>query len=260
MTILSDSEQDQGERGPPNVLTINKDYAKKYQERKQREELSKLQEKYQSSDDSDVDSESDVEEDETGELLTPAIDAQILNTISAIKAHDPSVYDKERVFFDSKELAKREKEWKKNKRDKKLTLLQYQHEQTATGKVEEEGDEEDFGKPKTYQQEQDDLKKEFQQAIGSQEHNNRNNECDDLLLIKKTKSSEQVKREEEEYRKFLLENLAKNEHSPKTHMSSWLQENQENLDPDERFLVNFVLNRGWVDPKGSKKQAELEAG
>jgi protein KRI1 len=38
-------------------------------------------------------------EDEDGELVTPAIENQILKTISLIKSKDPSVYDSSKSFF-----------------------------------------------------------------------------------------------------------------------------------------------------------------
>jgi hypothetical protein len=43
-------------------------------------------------------SESEIE-DEDGELVTPALDTQILRTISLLKAKDPAVYDPKVNFF-----------------------------------------------------------------------------------------------------------------------------------------------------------------
>ncbi|KAI9511455.1 Krr1-domain-containing protein [Russula earlei] len=83
-------------------LTINEHYAKAFQRRKEREELTKLKERYGSDADTDdldsydSDSESDESEDEDGEELTPALDAAILRTLARIKARDPGIYDTDR--------------------------------------------------------------------------------------------------------------------------------------------------------------------
>jgi protein KRI1 len=49
-------------------------------------------------DDSELSSSSD-EDDETGELLTPAMDAQIMRTLLALRSKDPSVYDENTKFY-----------------------------------------------------------------------------------------------------------------------------------------------------------------
>ena len=220
-------------------LKVNKDYAKRFNERKQREEKSRLEEKYgsaSSDDDDSEDSESMAEEDEDGSLLTPAVDAQILTTISAIRAQDPALYDPTKSFFDESALEKTEKEWKRKER--KLTLLDYQHQQLANGQLPSDEEEETR---KTFKEEQEDLKKDFKDALHEESD-------DDLLLVKKEKTVEASQREEEEYRQFLLENLSKAEQSSQT-MEKWLKFNQvrDQLDPNERFLIDFVLSRGWVD-------------
>jgi protein KRI1 len=48
---------------------------------------------------SDSDSEDDEEEDEVGELITPEVDAQILKTISSIRAKEEKIYNPETNFF-----------------------------------------------------------------------------------------------------------------------------------------------------------------
>ncbi|KAI0295298.1 hypothetical protein BC826DRAFT_292598 [Russula brevipes] len=98
----TDSEDENNQ----HELAINEHYAKAFQYRKEREELTKLKEKYGSDADTDdassggSDSESDESEDEDGEELTPALDAAILRTLARIKARDPVIYDAGRHVFD----------------------------------------------------------------------------------------------------------------------------------------------------------------
>lgn len=86
-----------------NKLSLNSDFAKKYDDRKRREILGSLgrdaleeleEEIAQESEDSEED-----EEDEFGELLTKKMDKQISNTFLALRNKDPAIYDKSTVFF-----------------------------------------------------------------------------------------------------------------------------------------------------------------
>ncbi|EJK67062.1 hypothetical protein THAOC_11951, partial [Thalassiosira oceanica] len=73
-------------------LEINADFAREYSIRKRREELTKHR---TGEDDSSVVSDSsDSSEDEEGELLTPHLDVQILQTLQALRRGDERVYDK----------------------------------------------------------------------------------------------------------------------------------------------------------------------
>ncbi|CAI2164808.1 298_t:CDS:10 [Funneliformis geosporum] len=106
--------------GEPIKLTINSEYAKKYELRKKDEELSKLKEKFGDMSDVDTDSSStSEEEDEFGELVTPEVDAQIMKTIVAIKSKDPKVYDSQSNFFADEEIQKAHHQWLDKQQKKK---------------------------------------------------------------------------------------------------------------------------------------------
>jgi protein KRI1 len=74
------------------------------------------------------------------------------------------------------------------------------------------------------------------------------------LLVKRPKTAEQLAKEEEDYRAFLLENLSKSENARES-MGDWLSYKADRdgkstaraADPEEAFLIDFVLSRGWVD-------------
>lgn len=207
-----------------------------------------------SSDVSDSDSESDYIEDEDGELVTPAIDAQILRTLAEIRARDQKIYDPQSKFFDEHELKNAEEAWVKRKlaEGEKVTLTDYQRQRLLSGKLVDEEEEEEYydeeeEQPLTHFEEQENLKKAFKSALEMSE----DEEADDLFT-KRPKTAEQLAKEEEDYRSFLLENLSKSENARES-MGDWLSYKADNgqamtsADPEERFLIDYVLSRGWVD-------------
>ena len=95
-------------------LKVNQDFEKKFNHRKQREELHRLTEKY--GDDlsalasqtrerlgieggEDDDSEN-TDEDDDGELLTADMDCKIMKTLALIRKKDPMVYQSDVKFFE----------------------------------------------------------------------------------------------------------------------------------------------------------------
>ncbi|CAI2165293.1 15134_t:CDS:10 [Funneliformis geosporum] len=137
--------------GEPIKLTINSEYAKKYELRKKDEELSKLKEKFGDMSDVDTDSSStSEEEDEFGELVTPEVDAQIMKTIVAIKSKDPKVYDSQSNFFADEEIQKAHHQWldkqqKKKSEAKPMHLKDYHRKILLENGAEEiKAEEEDY--------------------------------------------------------------------------------------------------------------------
>lgn len=122
-------------------FNINETYAKRFEHNKRREELQKLESKYGShfrahhnnddgeseleEDSESTDSESDVEEDETGELMTPELDAQILKTISNIRAQKEEIYDPNTSYFTEEQMKKINENWKNKIEEQKRVCLDY---------------------------------------------------------------------------------------------------------------------------------------
>ncbi|CAG8763231.1 7817_t:CDS:10, partial [Cetraspora pellucida] len=166
------------------ILTINEEFAKKYEERKRGEELSKLKEKYGDLDPDEEEDSSSEEEDEYGELVTPEIDSQIMKTISAIRNKDPKVYDKHSNFFAEEEIQKAQKNW--------------------------------------------------------------------LDKQQKKKTAEELKAEEDDYQAFLLESMTGNSKDPEF-INQWQNyKNDPTVDKDEAFLIDYILNRGWIDKNATR--------
>jgi protein KRI1 len=287
LNILGDDE------GNDNFsLSINSSYAKRYDDIKKKQEMSQLEDKYKAKlqmkgitkisndaegdeDSSDyTDSESDEEEDDEGELLTPAVDAQILKTLSEIRARSEKVYDPSTKFFDEAELAKIDQEWRKKHAEKSksiskpdskpsFTVKDYQRERILSGKVLESEDEEEEPQPLTHVQEQELLKAEMKKAFSADVDEYEGEEGSFGILNVKVKTEEEIAEEEEEYRNFLLENLASSENA-KLSMGEWLSYREEHDGvsrkegkskkqlTDDDFLIDYVLNKGWVDKQASK--------
>ncbi|KAJ3289439.1 hypothetical protein HDU79_004064 [Rhizoclosmatium sp. JEL0117] len=256
------------------AFNINKDFATKYEERKKAEEISFLKdrygENYDEGDDDEDDSESDEEEDENGELLTKELDLQILKTIGLIRSKAPEVYNPEKVFFTGDDLKKSEESWKEKQEEKKaqgkkMTLKDYHRQRLLEGGGLEEDDEDenDVEEPvtKTYLEEQEDIKKSFKMALGDDD----DDEEDDLLasvddskksgglFTVRQKSKAELDQEEADYKSFLVQNIKKD-----GVLNEWAEfgEGKEEAiaDPNEKFLMDFILNKKWVDEEGDESK------
>ena len=95
--MFDDDDDDDGpEVTTDATLGLNKDYAARFENRKKKQELARLQQLHGDQDDSE-DAES---EDEDGELLTPDLDLQIFKTIDKIRAKDSGLYDPSKQWFE----------------------------------------------------------------------------------------------------------------------------------------------------------------
>lgn len=200
--------------------------------------------------DSDDDSsayDSDEEEDDDANLLTPAVDSQIFRTIAAIQAKDPRVYEDTKFFEENEESSVSMN--KKKPTDKKITLKDYERDMLLKhgGFVDDEDYEANVGM--THRQEQEQLRNAFKAAVDSDAEQE---EDEDDFLMQKTKTAEEKKQEEDDYRKFLLDNMKNDEHSKKAFEEWSNYKENPNVKPEDAFLMDYVLNRGWVDKKSEK--------
>ncbi|KZT04845.1 Krr1-domain-containing protein [Laetiporus sulphureus 93-53] len=249
-------------------FTINEHYAKAFEYRKEREELAKLKEKYGSDieedDAEEEDSEEDESEDEDGEELTPAVDAAILRTLARIRRKDPSIYEKDKDVF--------EEEWQKTgdasiarvQKDKSKPLRMRQHAIASALKPESRSS---SPEPLTHVQEQAALRQEtiaaFHTAVAEDD--------DDGFLIPRDKTKDDIEREEEEYRAFLEREVGEDlkeivtvemtevevtneEEGEKAEKKKKKKKRKEEgkvqkskREEDREFLMNYILNRGWID-------------
>ncbi|KAG2108602.1 KRI1-like family C-terminal-domain-containing protein [Suillus clintonianus] len=291
--MLSDSDTEDIQ-----TLTINEHYAKAFEYKKEREELAKLKEKYGSDFEEDEDEETDSEdaesEDEDGEELTPAVDAAILRTLARIKKKDPAIYNTENIIFEEEQertavRAPQVQTRKIKDKSKPLTFRQA----TLASALEANISRSPTPEPHipTHTEEQRRLRDETRDAF----HTAVNESDDDGLLIPREKTKDELEHEEEEYREYLkhavgedLEGLIEIDNSGigagtenseegagekkkrKTKIKGNEAKGISKQEADQEFLMNYILNRGWVDksarrlptykeivkPKSTKRKAK----
>ncbi|GIJ84376.1 KRRI-interacting protein 1 [Aspergillus pseudoviridinutans] len=231
------------------AFKINEDYARRFEHNKKREELQKLESKLgktsalgkrrdRDEDDSDgsEESSSDEEEDEDGELVTPAVDAEIMATLNAIRSKDPRVYDKDAKFYTALEEEENSNTGNTEEKQKPMTLRDYHRQNLLSGANLEEDDTSDA--PKTYAQEQEELKNAIvkeMHATADQPGVDEDKDEDGGFLIRKstTKSASEPKEE--------------------------IKLDVENADKDpETFLSNFLSSRAWI-PAGRSELQPFES-
>lgn len=273
--MLSDSDTEDIQ-----TLTINEHYAKAFEYKKEREELAKLKEKYGSDFEEDADEETDSEdaesEDEDGEELTPAVDAAILRTLARIKKKDPAIYNTENIIFEEEQertavRAPQVRERKNKDKSKPLTFRQAVLASAVEANTSRSPTPE--AHILTHTEEQHQLRDETRAAF----HTAVDESDDDGLLVPREKTKDELEREEEEYREYLrhavgqdLEGLIEVENSEidaeaktseegagKRKKSKSKKKGNESKgmskqEADQEFLMNYILNRGWID-KSAKR-------
>ncbi|KAL4815208.1 KRI1-like family C-terminal-domain-containing protein [Aspergillus spinulosporus] len=232
----SDSENESGgvSLGDSGAgFKINEEYARRFEHNKRREELQQLEAKLGKSEDEEEESSEDEDEDDDAELATEAVDAEIMETIKAIRSKDPRVYDKNAKFYHSLDEDGAGPQ-KREEKQKPMTLRDYHRENLLSGAnvAEDEPD-----APKTYAQEQDELKsaivKEMHAAADAEEAGS--GEEDEGFLV----------------RKSAPEQASKRQAAPELDV--------ENADKDpETFLSNFMSSRAWLQHSNSLQPFESD--
>ncbi|EGC41067.1 ribosome biogenesis protein Kri1 [Histoplasma capsulatum var. duboisii H88] len=254
----NDSSDDGGAllgNGNNNIgFKVNEEYAKRFEYNKKREEIQQLEDKYgkttglgkrkkladdgaDTSDGSEEDegessSESEDEDDE-GVLATEDLDREIFDTLNAIRSKDPRVYDANVKFYSEIKETEDELESSSAKKEKPMFIRDYHRENLLRGGAngsEKEAEEE----PKTFAQEQADLKREIiKEMHATNDASDGGSEGEDEeggFLIPKTKPT-----------------------VPDITKAPVLDVESADKDP-ETFLSNFLKSRAWVPTEKSKFQ------
>ncbi|OBZ65900.1 Protein kri1 [Grifola frondosa] len=259
---------DDSETESIHTLTINEHFAKAFEYKKEREELAKLKERYGSDAEEDEEDSEDSEEaeseDEDGEELTPAMDAAILRTLARIKRKDPSIYEQGNdVFEEEKQKTGDVKLSTKLPKDKSKPLTMRQH---ALASALNPASRSPSPEPLTHVQEQSALRSETIAAF----HIAVEDEDEDDLLVPREKTKDEIEREEEEYRAFLEREVGEDirglvsidaqdedtgafasvEEEPVKAKKARREKGdvkKTRHEEDQEFLMNYILNRGWID-------------
>eukprot|EP00921_Rhytidocystis_pertsovi_P008297 GHVQ01013607.1.p1 GENE.GHVQ01013607.1~~GHVQ01013607.1.p1 ORF type:complete len:625 (+),score=97.46 GHVQ01013607.1:430-2304(+) len=229
--------QDDGE--PDNHLVINKKFARKYEATQRKQDLARGKFMLEDTTDSD-DSET---EDEDAALLTSEVDKKISSTLCRIRQKDPSVYNQtENIFSDADFDDDDNPATRNNSATKAVTYKDHVREILTRDGPEAFAEEEDTlnmkrSKPAgliPYAKEQDLLRRDFLKAAI----------CDgeDNLFLQKTKDTEEAKADEQSYNEFL-----KNNRDGAQDLANKFWATNEDLDSDEKFLRDFLVNEMWRD-------------
>ncbi|KAF8937952.1 KRRI-Interacting protein 1 [Dissophora ornata] len=265
------------------TFTINKQFADKYDSSKRGQEISAIRDKYGPMDESRLaliaqrqhkygytknadydydsyDSEDDEEEDEVGELITPEVDGQIMKTIGLIRAQDPKIYEATSHFFIPSEMEKARKQWKEKqaeeKKNKPMNLQDYHRKVLMEdgGIVDEEEEDKKIKDESemTHVEQQEYLKREMKNAFMAGDDDDEGNEDADSFFTQKAKTKEDEEAEEEDYKRFLMESMGSKKGGAEAFQDWREYKNGPKMDKDEAFLMDYILNRGWID-KSQKK-------
>ncbi|KAM5450955.1 Kinetochore protein Spc24 [Microsporum audouinii] len=227
-------------------LNVNKEYARRFEYNKKREEMVQLENKLgkrplpkgkpsadEEEDEEESDSEDSEEEDDVAELVTEALDEEIAATLQAIRSKDPKVYDPNAKFYtvlgdtENAEGGKPESA----KGEKPMFLKDYHRRNLLSGP---DVDDDDEDAPKTYAQEQEDLKRSILKEMHSTAENGEQDdeEEDEGFLVRKEKAP-----------------------VPKSDRPTITEKDVAEADQDpETFLSNFMASRAWVPTQKSSFQ------
>ncbi|KAK0550561.1 Kinetochore protein Spc24 [Tilletia horrida] len=259
---------------PSNDLKVNQAYADRFTHNKRRAELDALREKFgdqaELPDDSETDSEEDETEDEDGEQATADVDAALMRTLARIKNRDQDIYDSNQRIFESEhqrvletdpKASQSNQKKEQRSKEKRMTLQDYQRQRVeeliktsadparaladaTTNPARQVYLDQDV-KPQTHVQEQEDLRRQVTAAfhdagaadgdgddLGIKAEQDDDDDNDDFFKPKKSK----VKVEHgDDDAKSVLQPAKKG------------KKGKGKEADDEAFLMNYVLNRGWVD-------------
>jgi protein KRI1 len=169
------------------------------------------------------------DEDEEGELVTEALDSEIHATLNAIRSKDPRVYDPNVKFYS--ELKEDKGTDNQEKKEKPMYLRDYHRQNLLSGANINEDEE----TPKTFAQEQEELKRTVVQEMhaAAEDNDSDDEDMDDeggFLIPKSTQVPEDSRPEVQ------------------------LDVEQADKDP-EKFLSDFMSARAWIPSKSSRFQA-----
>lgn len=194
-----------------------------------------VEEKY-GDDMSDEDDSTSEEEDDAADLATADLDAEIFATLDAIKKKDPRVYDPNSTFYTPFDPDTAPAADDATKKEKPMYLADYQRKKLLEG-ADGQDDEEDDAPPRTYAQEQQDLKNSLvnqMHAVGDDESDE---DADDGFLVKKANGVHTDMPAARTSRKITNVDIESADRDPET------------------FLSNFMAARAWVPDESARFKA-----
>uniref|UniRef100_UPI0037E8248A protein KRI1 homolog n=1 Tax=Semicossyphus pulcher TaxID=241346 RepID=UPI0037E8248A len=242
-------------------LKINSQFAQKYEKYRQKEELQRLKDRYgDRADESDSESESSSDDSEVE--LDPEIERDFYRTLSLLKKRDPKIYQTDAKFYSEEASTSEERPSTSKKAVKPMYLKDYERKVILEreGKYEDDDDSDDDEEAAkrleraaspTYIQEQKELKESFRKFIhDSDEDDDEGSEGDkeSELLTRRIKTQEEKDEEEADYVDW-LKGQAEIDGPEEVKDMKYLRDywNDPELDEKERFLRDYVLNKGYLE-------------
>ncbi|XP_039979703.1 protein KRI1 homolog isoform X2 [Xiphias gladius] len=241
-------------------LKINPLFAQKYEKYRQREELQRLKDRYGDQADDDVSETSESSCDDSEVELDPEIERDFYRTLSLLKKKDPKIYQRDTKFYSEGASTSDEKPSTSKKAVKPMYLKDYERKVILEneGKYEDDDDSDDEDATKrreraaspSYIQEQKELKESFQKFTQDSDDEDEGSERGGVsqLLTRRIKTQEEKDKEEADYVEW-LKGQAELEGPEEVQDMKYLRDywNDPELDEKERFLRDYVLNKGYLD-------------
>ncbi|KAG0296616.1 KRRI-Interacting protein 1 [Linnemannia gamsii] len=185
-----------------------------------------------------------------------------MKTIGLIRAQDPKIYEATSHFFIPSEMEKARKQWKEKqaaeKASKPMNLQDY-HRQVLLedgGMVDEAAEDRKIKdvSEMTHVEQQEHLKREMKNAFmgGNGSDDDDEGEDADSFFTQKAKTKADEEAEEEDYKQFLMESMGSKSGGAAAFQDWREYKNAPSMNKDEAFLMDYILNRGWID-KSQKK-------
>ncbi|XP_070838084.1 protein KRI1 homolog [Chaetodon trifascialis] len=243
-------------------LKINSEFAQKYEKYRQKEELQRLKDRY--GDRAEESSSSESSSDDSEAELDPQVERDFYRTLSLLKKKDPKIYQKDAKFYSEGTSTSDEKPSTSKTAVKPMYLKDYERKVILEreGKYEDDDDSDDEEVAKrmeraaspSYIQEQRELKESFRKFIqdsddDDEDDSNKGSEGDgSRLLTRRIKTLEEKDKEEADYVEW-LKGQTELDGPEEVKDMKYLRDywNDPELDEKERFLRDYVLNKGYRD-------------
>ncbi|OVA17669.1 KRR1 interacting protein 1 [Macleaya cordata] len=221
-------------------IETNKEFARRYEHNKKREDLQRLEELKKKGVVGDSESSSSESEEDDDDLVDfGKKDMQFLHALVRVKKKDPIINQKDAKLFESEDEDEEEsqegEENHKSAKEKPMYLKDVVAKQLIEEGPEFEENESKLG-VKSYSEEQDEFRKAFLNAAETAFDDDDDDEGD-LLMEKKKQGGEDEEGGGDEIERRWDEYFGRD----------------ENLDEKEKFLKNFFVNKMWVDKDKGKK-------
>ncbi|KAG7216165.1 hypothetical protein INR49_029013 [Caranx melampygus] len=241
-------------------LKINSQFAQKYEKYRQKEELQRLKDRYgDRADDSDSET-SESSSDDSEVELDPEVERDFYRTLSLLKKKDPKIYQQDAKFYSEDASTSDAKPSTSKTAVKPMYLKDYERKVILEreGKYEDDDDSDDEeasmrrerAASPSYVQEQKELKESFRKFVQDSDDEDEGSEEgeESQLLTRRIKTQEEKDKEEADYVEW-LKGQAELEGPEEVKDMKYLRDywNDPELDERERFLRDYVLNKGYLD-------------